>query len=83
MELARDQNSVAGLYLNIKTKIMSTREIKDIWLNGEKGETVESFIFLHALISDDTGCDKEIKRRTALGKAAMHVLTKKSGKTEE
>ena len=42
---------------------------------GKTVEVVTSFIFLGALITRDGLCDKEIRRRIAMGKAAMGGLT--------
>ena len=39
-------------------------------------EVVSHFIFLGSLITNDGFCDKEIRRRLAMGRSAMGGLTK-------
>ncbi|KAK1804853.1 hypothetical protein P4O66_003554 [Electrophorus voltai] len=61
------------LQLNIKkTKIMTTADKEvHIKINNENIEVVDSFIFLGTLIDHSGGSRAEIKRRLALGRAAM------------
>ena len=67
----------AGLYLNLKkTKVMSTEEMEEFELDGEKVEIVRDFVFLGAKIEDSGSCKGEILRRLALGRAAMTGLNK-------
>ena len=67
----------AGLYLNInKTKIMSTDRLTTFNLNGEDIEVVKNFQFLGVMMSEDNNCGKEIKRRIAIGRAAMMNMRK-------
>ena len=62
----------AGLYLNVaKTKLMATGEIDTVKLNGEEVEVVDMFQFLGVMITKDAACEKETKRRLALGRSAM------------
>ena len=72
-----EKSAQAGLYLNLKkTKIMSTEEIEEFEVDGEKIGVVRDFIFLGAKIEDSGSCKGEILRRLALGRAAMPGLTK-------
>ena len=72
-----EKSAQAGLYLNLKkTKIMSTEEIEEFEVDGEKIGVVRDFIFLGAKIEDSGSCKGEILRRLALGRAAMTGLTK-------
>ena len=76
MERVRKTSEKAGLYLNVlKTKVMTTGDIGEVAVDGKTVEVVTKFVFLGALITKDGLCDKEIRRRIAMGKAAMGVLT--------
>ena len=44
-------------------------------LDGKDIEVVTKFAFLGALITKDGLCEKEVRRRIAMGKAAMEGLT--------
>ena len=57
------------------TKVMTTGDIGELTVDGKIVEVVTSFIFLGALITRDGLCDKEIRRRIGMGKAAMGGLT--------
>jgi Reverse transcriptase (RNA-dependent DNA polymerase) len=71
------ESEKAGLYFNIKkTKIMTTGEEDSFEIDGEEIETVTSFTFLGSVIEREGKCDTEIKRRVAIGKAAMNGLEK-------
>ena len=71
------ESEKAGLYFNIKkTKIMTTGEEDSFEIDGEEIETVISFTFLGSVIEREVKCDMEIKRREAIGKAAMNGLKK-------
>ena len=63
----------AGLYL--KTKVMTTGDIGEVTVDGKVIEVVTKFVFLGMLITEDGLCEKEVRRRIAMGKAAMGVLT--------
>ena len=66
-------NEKAGLYLNV---IKTNGDIGEATVvDGKMVEVVTGFIFLGALITRHGLCDKEIRRRIALGKAAMGGLT--------
>ena len=66
----------AGLYLNVgKTKVMTTGDIGEVTVDGKDIEIVTKFVFLGALITKDGLCEKEMRRRIAMGKAAMGGLT--------
>ena len=77
LENLRAASEKAGLYLHVgKTKLMTTGVIGDVFVNGEKVEVVNNFSFLGAHITNDGLCEKEIRRRIGMGKAAMGRLTK-------
>ena len=66
----------AGLYLNVrKTKVITTRDIGAVTVDGKDIEVVTKFVFLGALITEDGLWEKEVRRRIAMGKAAMGGLT--------
>ena len=76
MERVRKTSEKAGLYLIVlKTKVMTTGDIGEVAVDGKTVEVVKKFVFLGALITKDGLCDKEIRRRIAMGKAAMGGLT--------
>ena len=67
----------AGLYLNVgKTKVMMSEDQGEIVVDGKHIEVVSHFIFLGSLITKDGFCEKEIRRRLAMGRSAMGGLTK-------
>src|SRR6218665_3632209 len=67
----------AGLYFNIKkTKIITTANWDSFEIDGEEIEVVTSFTFLGSEVEKERRCDKEIKRRVAIGKATMIGLEK-------
>ena len=67
----------AGLYLNVgKTKVMTTGDIGEVTVGGIDIEAVTKFVFLGALITKDELCEKEVRRRIAMGNAAMGGLVK-------
>src|SRR6218665_1867056 len=71
------ESEKAGLYFNIKkTKIMTTAKWDRCEIDGEEIEVVTSFTFLGSEVEKEGRCDKEIKRRGAIGKAAMIGLEK-------
>ena len=60
------QSEKAGLFFNLKkTKIMTTEKWTSFEVDGEEMEVVTSFCFLGAMIENDGGCDREIRRRIA------------------
>ena len=72
----RRASEKAGLYLNVgKTKVMTTGDIGAATVDGKDIEVVTKFVFLGALITEDGLCEKEVRRRIAMGKAAMGGLT--------
>ncbi len=72
LERVRRASEKAGLYLNIgKTKVMTTGDIGEVRVDGKDIEVVAKFVFLGALITKDGLCEKEVRRRIAMGKAAM------------
>ena len=72
----RRASEKAGLYLNVgKTKVMTTGDIGAVTVDGKDIEVVTKFVFLGALITEDGLCEKEVRSRIAMGKAAMGGLT--------
>ena len=66
----------AGLYPNVgKAKVMTTGDIGEVTVDGKDIEVVMKLVFLGALITKDGLCEKEVRRRIAMGKAAMGGLT--------
>ena len=68
----KEESEKVGLKLYIqKTKIMASGPI----ISWEKaGETVSEFIFLGSIITADSDCSHEIKRRLLLGRIVMTNL---------
>ena len=65
----KEENENIGLKLNIqKTKIMASGPITSWQIDGE---TVADFIFLGSIITADSDCSHEIKRRFLLGRKVM------------
>ena len=76
VERVRRASDKAGLYMNAgKTKVMTTGDIGEVTVDGKDIEVVTKFVFLGALITKDGLCEKEVRRRIAMGKAAMGGLT--------
>ena len=76
VERIRRANEKAGLYLNVgKTKVMTTGDIGEVTVDGKDIEVVTKFVFLRALITKGGLCEKEVRRRIAMGKASMGGLT--------
>ena len=77
VERVKDTSGTMGLYLNTKkTKVMTTSEAPmSICCSGEAVETVTNFVFLGSLITNDSSCVAEVKRRIALGRKAMDGLS--------
>ena len=74
----KEESEKAGLKLNIqKTKIMASRPITSLQIDGETTETVRDFIFLGSKITADGDCSHEIKRCLLLGRKAMTNLDNK------
>ena len=58
----KEKSAQAGLYLNLKkTKVMSTEEIEEFEVDGEKVGVVQDFVFLGAKIEDLSSCKGEIE----------------------
>ena len=73
----KQESEKYGLYLNLgKTKVMTTGNMDEFIINGEKIEQIESFIFLGSNVSKVADCGQEIQRRLTLGRTAMTNLTK-------
>ena len=77
IEQVKTESGNMGLYLNTKkTKIMTTSErLMSIRCGGEKIEQVSKYVFLGSLITQDSSCEDEVRRRIALGRKAMDGLT--------
>ena len=72
-----ENSAHAGQYLNLKkTKVMSTEEIKEFEVDGEKVGVVRDFVFLGAKNEDSGSCKGDILRRLALGRGTMTGLNK-------
>ena len=77
MERVKLASEKVGHYLNVgKTKLMMIEEQGEMVVDGKHNEVVSPFIFLGSLITKDGFYEKEIRRRLALGRSAMGVLTK-------
>ena len=71
----KKESEKAGLKLNIKkSKIMATRPITYMQIEGEKVEAVTDFLFLGSKITVDGDCIHEIRRRLLLGKKDLTNL---------
>ena len=71
----KDESEKVGLMLNIqKTKIMASRSITSLEIDGETVETVSDFIFLGSKIIEVGDFSHEIKRRLLLGRKIMTNL---------
>ena len=65
----KEESEKVGLKLNIqKTKIMASGPITSWQIDGETVETEADFIFLGSEITEDGGCNHEIKRCLLLGR---------------
>ena len=63
----KEESGKAGLKFNIqKANIMVSDSITSWQIDGEKVETVTSFIFLGSKITADGNCSHEIKRHLLL-----------------
>ena len=68
----KSASEAAGLFLNIsKTKILTTGAVGKIEVNGLELEVVDQYQFLGVLKTSDGSCEREIRRRIALGRVAM------------
>jgi hypothetical protein len=65
-----------GLLLNVgKTKVMSSTTLDRFDVGNHEIEVVDSFTYLGSVITSGGSCEAEIKRRLALGRAAMAGLS--------
>ena len=65
----KEESEKVGLKLNIqKTKITASGPITSWQIDGETVEIVADFIFLGSEITEDGGCNHEIKRCLLLGR---------------
>ena len=73
----KSASETAGLFLNIsKTKILTTGAVGKIEVSGVELEVVDQYQFLGVLITSDGSCEREIRRRIALGRVAMSSMSK-------
>ena len=71
----KEESEKVGLKLNFqKTKIMASGLITSWEIDGETVETMTDFIFLDSIITADSDCSHEIKRRLLLGRKTMTKL---------
>ena len=71
VEKVRRASEKARPYLNVgKPKVVTTGDIGEVTVYGKDIEVVTKFVFLGALITKDRICEKEVRRRIAMGKAA-------------
>ena len=71
----KEESEKPGLKLSIQeTKIMASGPITSWQVDGEKMETVITFIFLGSKITADGDCSHDIKRRLLIGRKAMTNL---------
>ena len=71
----KEESKKAGLKLNIeKIKIMASSPITSWQIDGETMETGTAIIFLGSIITMDSDCSHEIRRRLLLGRKAMKNL---------
>ena len=54
-----------------KTKVMTTGDIGEVTVDGKDVDVITNFVFLGALITKDGRCEKDARRRFAMGRAAM------------
>ena len=54
--------------------MMTTGDIGEVTVDGKDIEVVMKFVFLGALLTKDGLCEKEVRRRIAMGKVAMRGL---------
>ena len=57
------------------SKVITTGDIEEVRVDGKLVDVATSFIFLGALIPREGLCDKDIRRRIAMGKDAMGGFT--------
>ena len=72
-------SEMVGLSINrAKTKVMIVDRAGILGRTGELSdvEFVKEFVYLGSLISDQGGCDREIRRRTQMAKVAMSKMTR-------
>ncbi len=55
--------------------MVTTGDIGEVTVDGKDIDVVTKFVFLGALITKDRLREKEVRRRMAMGKAAMGGLT--------
>ena len=72
----KEESEKAGLHLNLsKTKVMTTgQDVREATVGGENLETVQSYIFLGSMVTNNGECMQEIRRRLALGRTAVRNM---------
>ena len=77
LDKVKEVSEKFGLFLNLKkTKVMTTGVVDNSIVGNESLEVVYSFILLGTEIDKTGTCSKNIKRRLALGRAALRKLDK-------
>ena len=76
VERDRRTSEKAGLYLHVgKTKMVTTGDTGEVTVDGKDIEVVPKFVFLGGMITKDGLCEKEVRKRIAMGKSAMGGIT--------
>ena len=76
VERVRRAVEKAGLYMNVgKTKMMTIGDIGEVTVDEKDIEVVTKLVCLRALVTKNGLCEKEVRRRIAMGKAAKGGLT--------
>ena len=70
-----DTELFCSFVILLETAPFTGANIGDVTVDGKDIEVVTKFVFLGALITKDGLCEKEVRRRIAMGKAAMGGLT--------
>lgn len=67
----KEESAKAELYLNMKTKNMTTEEINNFNIDDEDADIVKDFAYLNSVISLKEVWSNEINRRLNLKKEGM------------
>ena len=80
LQKVKEESEAMGLFLNVaKTKLMvigADQPDNPLIVDKEEVERVAKFNFLGALITQDGGCKREIRRRLAMARSTMLKLSK-------
>ena len=73
----KETSEKTGLRSNIKkTKVMTAVGLQEFKLEDDQIKIVHNFNFLGSIICDHADCEKEIRRRLAMGRRTMTKLAK-------